>query len=116
MAQQIKKKFLAPEVIDYFDDQISAEESARIETNSSLQSLIESEVSTLEAADAAEESARIAGDASLQSQIDNIISNIDPAALDSLTEIVSAFQAADNDFNSAISSLTESNNSNLAAE
>ena len=36
-----------------------------------------------------------AGDASLQSQIDNILSNTDSAALDSLAEIVSAFQSAD---------------------
>lgn len=43
----------------------------------------------------AEESARLSADNSLQAQIDNLVSNIDPAALDSLTEIVSAFQSAD---------------------
>jgi len=32
----------------------------------------------------------------LQSQIDNIVSNLDPATLDSLTEIVAAFQSEDN--------------------
>lgn len=32
----------------------------------------------------------------LQSQINNIVSNLDPATLDSLTEIVSAFQSEDN--------------------
>ena len=44
----------------------------------------------------------------LQSQIDSIISNIDPAALDSLTEIVKAFQDADIDITTAISTLTTS--------
>jgi hypothetical protein len=43
----------------------------------------------------AEESARLSADTSLQSQIDNLVSNIDPNALDSLAEIVSAFQSAD---------------------
>lgn len=43
----------------------------------------------------AEESTRLSADASLQSQIDNLVSNIDPSALDSLAEIVSAFQSAD---------------------
>ena len=40
------------------------------------------------------------------SRIDNIISNTDAAALDSLTEIVAAFQAADNNFSALISSNT----------
>jgi hypothetical protein len=35
---------------------------------------------------------------SLQAQIDNIVSNTDPATLDSLTEIVAAFQGADSTF------------------
>jgi hypothetical protein len=43
----------------------------------------------------AEESARLSADNSLQAQIDNLVSNLDPSALDSLTEIVSAFQSAD---------------------
>jgi hypothetical protein len=36
-----------------------------------------------------------AADANLQSQIDDIVSNLDPAALDSLAEIVAAFQSED---------------------
>jgi hypothetical protein len=39
-------------------------------------------------------------------RIDNIISNTDAAALDSLTEIVAAFQAADSNFSALISSNT----------
>jgi hypothetical protein len=41
----------------------------------------------------------------LQSQIDFIASNTDPEALDSLTEIVEAFQEADGDLNQAITNL-----------
>ena len=86
-------------------------EEARIE------GLVTAEVSRATAAEAANASAiqdvaddlaqelldRAAGDTTLQNNIntldakvDNIISNTDPAALDSLTEIVTAFQAADN--------------------
>ena len=39
-------------------------------------------------------------------RIDSIISNTDPASLDSLTEIVAAFQAADSNFSALISSNT----------
>ena len=64
----------------------------------------------------AEEAARIAGDADLQSQMDNVISNIDPAALDSLSEIVGAFQTADGDINNAITTLANAASSNLSDE
>jgi hypothetical protein len=52
----------------------------------------------------------------LQSQIDNVLSNVDPAAIDSLTEIVSAFQAADNNLNGAITQLATELGSDIAAE
>ena len=42
----------------------------------------------------------------LQGQINNVLSNVDPAAIDSLSEVVSAFQAADSSINGAISSLS----------
>ena len=42
----------------------------------------------------------------LKNSIDNILSNTNPDALDSLTEIVAAFQSADSDLNSSIISLT----------
>ena len=51
----------------------------------------------------------------LQTQINNILSNVDPAALDSLTEIVSAFQDADSNLNNAITNLSNSATTNLAA-
>jgi hypothetical protein len=64
----------------------------------------------------AEASARIAADANLQSQINSIFSNIDPAALDSLTEVVSAFQSADSDLQAAVAALGTGAASSLADE
>ena len=50
-------------------------------------------------------------DSSLQSQIDFIEQNTDPAALDSLTEIVAAFQGAD----SSILGVVNSNTGRISA-
>jgi hypothetical protein len=62
---------------------------------------------------------RAAGDTTLQSNIDtldakvdNIISNTDPAALDSLTEIVTAFQNADSTLTGAVAA----NSADILAE
>jgi hypothetical protein len=46
----------------------------------------------------------------------NVISNVDPGALDSLTEIVTAFQAADSSLNGAITSLSTSLAADIDAE
>ena len=43
-----------------------------------------------------------AADTNLQTQINNIVSNVDPVALDSLTEIVNAFQDADDTLTAGI--------------
>ena len=67
-------------------------------------------------ADAAEASFRVAGDLSLQNQIDFITENIDPSAIDSLTEIVAAFQSADGDINNAITNLADAAGANLSTE
>jgi len=76
---------------------------------SGLQSQITSndtELASLVSADATETAARIAGDSSLQSQIDFITDNTDSASLDSLTEIVAAFQNADSDMSALVASNT----------
>ena len=76
---------------------------------SSLQSQITSndgDVVTLQTADSTETAARIAGDSGLQSQIDFITSNTDAEALESLTEIVGAFQDADSDLSALVGSNT----------
>lgn len=84
---------------------------------------LRSDVDALSAADQALDSkidqeiaAREAADASLQSQIENIISNVDPEALDSLSEIVTAFQSADGNLNQLITDLGTSSASALQAE
>ena len=55
-------------------------------------------------------------DSALSTRIDNIVSNIDPVALDSLAEIVTAFQGADGSLSTAISSMGSSSASTIAAE
>jgi chromosome segregation ATPase len=78
-------------------------------------SQLSSEVSTLNAAISAEESRATAAEAALGTRIDNVLSNVDGEALDSLTEVVSAFQAADSDLNGAITSLASSASSALSS-
>ena len=79
---------------------IDAEEAARIAADSVLQSNIDAEVT------------RATGvEAGLQSAIDFVKQNTDPAALDSLTEIVAAFQNAD----SSISGVVSSNTSRISS-
>lgn len=52
----------------------------------------------------------------LDNKVSSILSNVDPAALDSFTEVVSAFQTADSNLNGAITSLAESAAAGLSAE
>ena len=74
------------------------------------------EVAARGAADTAEKTARIAAIADLQSKVDFVKSNLDSASLDSLTEIVAAFKAADKDLNGAITALAAAATTALAAE
>ena len=104
--------------------QIDAEEAARIAGDSDLSDALAAEVSraqTAEQANAtniatnataiANESSRAQGvESSLQNQIDFITSNTDSAALDSLTEIVAAFQSADG----TLSGLIQQNQTDIA--
>lgn len=85
---------------------------------------VSAEASSRQSADSAEQAARIAGDAStLQSskdytdgKISLVMSNLDTEALDSLVEVVTAFQNADGSLSDSISSLSSSASSALAAE
>ena len=63
-----------------------------------------------------ETSSRVAADASLQNQIDFITNNSDPAAIDSLVEVVVAFQSADGDLNGAITNLANAATTDLSTE
>ena len=53
--------------------------------------------------------------ANLQSQVDFIVSNTDPAAIDSLTEMLAAFQAGDSDLLAAINALESKHDTEMAA-
>lgn len=78
--------------------------------------VLQSDLDSAEAAISAEVIRATGVEGSLQSQINNVLSNLDGAALDSLTEIVSAFQAADSTLNGAITSLASSASSSLSTE
>jgi len=124
---------------------VSAEQSARIAADQGLQSDIDQEILDRQSAISGEQSAREAGDVQvledaqaysdqkivdlkggvssaydtlkkIEDKIEFITSNVDGAALDSLTEIVSAFQSADSTINGAISSLAASAAADLDAE
>lgn len=97
---------------------LNSEISSRTSGDASLQSQITAEVgraTSAEQANAAniatnataisDEATRAqSAEAAVNARVDFIVSNTDPAALDSLTEIVSAFSDADSDLTSLISS------------
>lgn len=89
----------------FVDSAVSAEESSRISADEQLQANID-----------AEQARALAAESALGARIDNVLSNITPESLDSLTEIVTAFQAADGDLSGAITSLATTTANNLSAE
>lgn len=78
--------------------------------------LAQGDIAAAEAAIAQEILDRQAADSSLQTQINNILSNTTPGSLDSLTEIVTAFQSADSSLNGAITALSTGLSADIAAE
>ena len=101
----------------YTDGEVSAEAALRVSgdaasvvsANSYTDAqivLAQGDISAAEAAIAQEILDRAAADLVLQNQINSVLSNITPGSLDSLTEIVTAFQAADSSLNGAITSLS----------
>jgi chromosome segregation ATPase len=73
--------------------------------NSDLSGRIDTEISDRESAISA-----------VNSRVDSVLSNIDPAALDSLTEIVTAFQSADGSIAQTVSDLASTAATNLQTE
>jgi len=57
-----------------------------------------------------------AAEAALGVRVDNVISNINPTALDSISELLTAFQAADSDIYSALNTMATNAASALASE
>ena len=64
----------------------------------------------------AETAARTAADSAMSARIDDVVSNIDPAALDSLAEVVAAFQNTQGDVAASLANLSSSASSALADE
>ena len=106
---------------------LAQEIANRTAEDENLFDTISTVIESYQEADQREEDARIAGDqqlqdnlnsveASLQLQINSILSNLDPAALDSLSEIVEAFQNADTGILATINSLIQANTDALNAE
>jgi hypothetical protein len=77
---------------------------------------IEADITAVEQALISETSRAQSAENNLQGQITSILTNTDPAALDSLSEIVTAFQSADSNLNNAISGLSTTAANNLANE
>ena len=74
------------------------------------------EISDRTSAVSAEASRATAAESALGVRIDNVLSNVTPGSLDSLTEVVTAFQSADSNLNGAITSLASSASSALTTE
>lgn len=87
------------------DSAVAVEQSRALAAETSLEQSI-----------ASERTRALAAEASLQTAINFIASNVDPVALDSLTEIITAFQAADASLQGAISSLGGAAGSGLTNE
>ena len=81
---------------------ITAEETRALAAEGTLTTNLATEETRATAAESALDTAYKAADTALQTQITNIISNVDPASLDSLSEIVTAFQSADTVFTAGI--------------
>jgi hypothetical protein len=84
------------------DSDLTVEIAARIAGDQGLQSQIDSLSSSL----TDEGNGRDSDVSSLQAQINSILSNTDQAAIDSLTEVVSAFENADNSLGTLITNNT----------
>lgn len=81
LAQEVSDRAAA---VTALQTDVDTKNSARIAGISTVNDKVDDEIAD-----------RAAADTNLQNQIDNIVSNTDPAALDSLTEIVTQFQADD---------------------
>jgi hypothetical protein len=101
------------EAITASSSSVSIENVARIAGDAALQAGLDAEIIRATAAEVvnataitAEETARLAQDADLQNQINFFVTNTDSASLDSLSEIVAAFESADSDMSALVGSNT----------
>jgi hypothetical protein len=91
---------------------MSVEYAARISAETSLDAYADGISANL----VSETSRAIAAELSLNTKVNFVVSNVDGAAIDSLTEIVTAFVSADNNLNGAITALAASSSTNVSTE
>ena len=89
-------------------DALDVQEAKQAQDDTNQSTALAAEASARAAAVSAEETRALAAEASLQSQITNILSNTDPAALDSLAEILSHISTEDATLAASIASLQSS--------
>ena len=82
--------------------EIDAEEARAAAAEVVNADAIAAELSSRAAADSAEQARAEAAEVALGSRIDNVLSNADPAVLDSLSELLAAYQAADSSLGDSI--------------
>ena len=108
--------------IDTVSSALSTETAARQSGDTYLQGQITQEISDRQSADSALNTRLLVleQDPTTKTYVDGkisyLLSNTTPEALDSFTEVVAAFQAADSNINDAIMNLSASASSALAAE
>lgn len=120
----LEQEIVDRETADLFiQNSVSSEAATRLSEDSRIEAKVDqevahrqSEVSRVEGLVSTEEAARIAADEALGLRIDNILSNTDASTLDSLSEIVTAFQTADGDLSAAITQALGTHTSELAVE
>lgn len=76
----------------------------------------QADIAVVTAAVAAEAVLARAAESALNVRVDNVIANIDPVALDSLSELLTAFQASDSDLTASIAALSTAASSANATE
>ena len=99
----------------YLTNQISAQGVSDAAARAAIQADVDQNESDADAAILGEKTRAEAAEVALGGRIDDVLSNTDPAALDSLTEVVSAFQAADGNLSSAITAALGTHTSELTA-
>ena len=81
---------------------LAAETAARTAADTALQTSLDTEVTRATNRENAMESAFQSADTAINTRIDNVLSNVDSEALNSLAEIVTAFQDADDALSASI--------------
>jgi hypothetical protein len=115
-SEQTRAEAAESALADDIASETTAREAAVAAEVTAREAAVSAEATARGAAISAETTAREAAISSVNTRIDNVLSNIDPAALDSLTEVVSAFQSADGDLSDTIANLTSSSAAAVAAE